>query len=96
MYHLSYEYAFFIAIAKNACFIYLMNHLHNVSHKNECHSNSSLLLQKMHLSRHSRVYRQEMLRRYPDAEATMGDGRRVGETGPDDAGNLLSPTTVKV
>lgn len=37
-----------------------------------------------------------MLRRYPDAEATMGDGRRVGELGPDAAGNLLSPTTVKV
>ena len=40
--------------------------------------------------------RREMLQRYPDAEATMGDGRRVGETGPDEAGNLLSPTTVKV
>mmetsp|Transcript_25972 Transcript_25972/g.55845 ORF Transcript_25972/g.55845 Transcript_25972/m.55845 type:complete len:363 (-) Transcript_25972:131-1219(-) len=38
---------------------------------------------------------QEMLRRYPDAEATMGDGRRVGEIGPDEAGNLLTPTTVK-
>lgn len=38
----------------------------------------------------------EMLKRYPDAEATMGDGRRVGEIGPDDAGNLLQPTTVKV
>jgi hypothetical protein len=38
----------------------------------------------------------EMLRRYPDAEATMGDGRRVGEIGPDAAGRLLSPTTVKV
>lgn len=37
-----------------------------------------------------------MLRRYPNAEATMGDGRRVGELGPDAAGNLLSPTTVKV
>ncbi|KAL7532012.1 hypothetical protein ACHAXR_004371 [Thalassiosira sp. AJA248-18] len=39
--------------------------------------------------------KQEMLRRYPDAEATMGDGRRVGEFGPDEAGKLLSPTTVK-
>ena len=39
---------------------------------------------------------QEMLRLYPDAEATMGDGRKVGESGPDAAGNLLSPTTVKV
>eukprot|EP00579_Thalassiosira_antarctica_P000628 CAMPEP_0201867376 /NCGR_PEP_ID=MMETSP0902-20130614/1622_1 /ASSEMBLY_ACC=CAM_ASM_000551 /TAXON_ID=420261 /ORGANISM="Thalassiosira antarctica, Strain CCMP982" /LENGTH=394 /DNA_ID=CAMNT_0048392519 /DNA_START=49 /DNA_END=1233 /DNA_ORIENTATION=+ len=39
--------------------------------------------------------KQEMIRRYPDAEATMGDGRRVGEVGPDDAGNVLSPTTVK-
>ncbi len=38
----------------------------------------------------------EMLRRYPDAEATMGDGRRVGEIGPDAAGRLLDPTTVKV
>ena len=37
-----------------------------------------------------------MLERYPDAEATMGDGRRVGEIGPDAAGNLLQPTTVKV
>lgn len=37
-----------------------------------------------------------MLRRYPDAEATMGDGRRVGEYGPDAAGNVLRPTTVKV
>ena len=39
---------------------------------------------------------QEMLRLYPDAEATMGDCRKVGESGPDAAGNLLSPTTVKV
>ena len=38
----------------------------------------------------------EMLKRYGDAEATMGDGRRVGEIGPDGAGNLLEPTTVKV
>ena len=37
-----------------------------------------------------------MVRLYADAEATMGDGRRVGETGPDDAGNILTPTTVKV
>ena len=37
----------------------------------------------------------EMLKRYPDAEATMGDGRRVGEIGPDGAGNLLTPTTVR-
>ncbi|KAL7427590.1 LOW QUALITY PROTEIN: hypothetical protein ACHAXH_001094 [Discostella pseudostelligera] len=37
----------------------------------------------------------EMLARYPDAEATMGDGRRVGEIGPDGAGNLLTPTTVQ-
>jgi len=37
----------------------------------------------------------EMLNRYPDAEATMGDGRRVGEIGPDAAGRLLSPTTVR-
>lgn len=37
----------------------------------------------------------EMLQRYPNAEATMGDGRRVGEIGPDGAGNLLTPTTVR-
>ncbi len=37
-----------------------------------------------------------MIRRYPDAEATMGEGRLVGETGPDDAGKNLQPTTVKV
>jgi hypothetical protein len=43
-----------------------------------------------------RLARQEMLRRYPDAEATMGDGKVVGETGPDVAGKNLSPTTVKV
>ena len=38
----------------------------------------------------------EMLRRYPDAEATMGDGRWVGEIGPDAAGNLLQAVSVKV
>lgn len=37
-----------------------------------------------------------MLRRYPDAEATMGEARLVGETGPDEAGSTLTPTTVKV
>lgn len=37
-----------------------------------------------------------MLRLYPDAEATMGEARLVGETGPDNAGKYLSPTTVKV
>ena len=37
-----------------------------------------------------------MVRLYPDAEATMGDGKVVGETGPDVAGKNLSPTTVKV
>ena len=26
----------------------------------------------------------------------MGNGRRVGEVGPDEAGNILSLTTVKV
>lgn len=40
--------------------------------------------------------RQEMIRRYPDQEATMGEARLVGETGPDQAGNRLSPTTIKV
>lgn len=39
--------------------------------------------------------KQEMLRRYPDAEATMGEAKLVGETGPDVAGKNLSPTTVK-
>jgi len=39
--------------------------------------------------------KREMLRRYPDAEATMGEGRLVGETGPDDAGKNLQPTTIK-
>ena len=37
-----------------------------------------------------------MIRRYPDQEATMGEARLVGETGPDQAGNRLSPTTIKV
>ena len=37
-----------------------------------------------------------MLKRYPDAEATMGEGKKVGETGPDDAGKNLELTTVKV
>ena len=36
-----------------------------------------------------------MLRRYPNAEATMGEAKLVGETGPDDAGKNLKPTTVK-
>jgi hypothetical protein len=40
--------------------------------------------------------RQEMIRRYPDQEATMGEARLVGETGPDEAGKRLSPTTIKV
>jgi hypothetical protein len=42
------------------------------------------------------LLRQEMLRRYPDQEATMGEARLVGETGPDAAGKRLSPTTIKV
>ena len=37
--------------------------------------------------------KQEMLRRYPNAEATMGDAKVVGETGPDNAGKNLRPTT---
>ena len=36
-----------------------------------------------------------MVRLYPDAEATMDDGKVVGETGPDVAGKNLSPTTIK-
>lgn len=37
-----------------------------------------------------------MIRRYPNQEATMGEARLVGETGPDAAGKRLSPTTIKV
>ena len=37
-----------------------------------------------------------MVRRYADAGATMGEARLVGETGPDQAGKNLFPTTVKV
>ncbi|KAL7554851.1 hypothetical protein ACHAWF_018396 [Thalassiosira exigua] len=37
-----------------------------------------------------------MVRRYPDAEATMGEAKKVGEAGPDEAGKTLSPTAVKV
>ena len=40
--------------------------------------------------------RQEMLRLYPNAEARMGEAKLVRETGPDNAGKNLSPTTVKV
>jgi hypothetical protein len=39
--------------------------------------------------------KQEMIRRYPNQEATMGEARLVGETGPDAAGKRLSPTTIK-
>lgn len=39
--------------------------------------------------------KQEIVRLYPDAEATMGEAKLVGETGPDDAGKNLKPTTVK-
>lgn len=42
------------------------------------------------------LLRQEIVRLYADAEATMGEARLVGETGPDVAGKNLSPTTVKV
>jgi len=38
--------------------------------------------------------KEEMLKRYFDAEATMGEARLLGETGPDDAGHTLTPTTV--
>jgi hypothetical protein len=37
-----------------------------------------------------------MILRYPDQEATMGEARLVGETGPDEAGKRLTPTTIKV
>ena len=39
--------------------------------------------------------KREMLQRYPNAEATMGEAKLLGETGPDGAGKNLSPTTVK-
>jgi len=37
-----------------------------------------------------------MLKRYFDAEATMGEARLLGETGPDEAGHTLTPTTVVI
>ena len=40
--------------------------------------------------------RQEMLKFYPDAEATMGASRIVGDYGPDAAGKHLTLTTLKV
>lgn len=49
-----------------------------------------------HICKCSCYCRQEMLRRYPNQEATMGEARLVGETGPDAAGNRLTPTTIKV
>ncbi|KAL7554042.1 hypothetical protein ACHAWF_018397 [Thalassiosira exigua] len=38
---------------------------------------------------------QEMLSRYPDVEATMGDAQLIGETGPDSPSQVLTRTTVK-
>lgn len=38
----------------------------------------------------------EMLKRYPNAEATMGDARFIGEQGPDSYSQQMTHTTVKV
>ena len=37
-----------------------------------------------------------MVCRYADAEATMGNSRRVGDVGLDEAGNIPSPMTVEL
>lgn len=39
---------------------------------------------------------QEMLKRYPNAEAKMGDARFIGEQGPDAYAQQMTPTTIKV
>ena len=38
----------------------------------------------------------EMLERYPDAQATMGDATLIGRKGPDDLKSILTQTTIKV
>ena len=40
--------------------------------------------------------RAELLRRYPDVQVGMGRTRDLGQTGPDDAGDKLTKTTIKV
>ena len=40
--------------------------------------------------------RAELLRRYPDVKVGMGTTRDLGQTGPDDAGDKLTKTTIKV
>ena len=37
---------------------------------------------------------QEMLRRYPNAEATMGDSRYIGQNGPEHSRSMLTTTTI--
>jgi hypothetical protein len=37
-----------------------------------------------------------MVRRYPDVMVGMGASRDLGQTGPDDAGDALTKTTIKV
>jgi len=37
----------------------------------------------------------EILRRYPDVRVGMGSSRDLGQTGPDDAGNKLTKTTIQ-
>jgi hypothetical protein len=44
----------------------------------------------------STIYREEMVRRYPDVMVGMGASRDLGQTGPDDAGDALTKTTIKV
>lgn len=40
--------------------------------------------------------REELLRRYPDVMVGMGRSKDLGQTGPDDAGDKLTKTTIKV
>eukprot|EP01082_Thalassiosira_pseudonana_P011562 g10219.t1 g10219 contig4:1458046-1459257(-) len=39
--------------------------------------------------------KEEMVRRYPDVMVGMGASRDLGQTGPDDAGDALTKTTIK-
>ena len=40
--------------------------------------------------------REELLRRYPDVMVGMGSSKELGQVGPDDAGDKLKKTTIKV
>lgn len=42
------------------------------------------------------VSREELLRRYPDVMVGMGRSKDLGQTGPDDAGDALTKTTIRV